>query len=163
MEKVAPYGKASSKRFGFMGTVVGHYSGISDCFVGWNVSFMDEFDGVGSFDTVPDTLGKSTNFVGHARVPGLGVFFKELFVFKHGSRFSVVDGVCKGTRGCLDGGLSGAMGHWSEVVGVRGRWWGGLALYWIVHPWFWYTVWLNRGVHPWFWYRVGWIGWYGVW
>ena len=81
MEKVASYGKSSSKRFGFMGAVVGHNSGISHCFVGWNVSFMDEIDGVGSFDTVPDALGKSTNFVSHAIVPGLGVFFKELFVF----------------------------------------------------------------------------------
>ena len=106
MEKVAPYSKASSIRLGFLGAVVGHNSGISHCFVGWNVSFMDEFDGVSSFDTVPNALGKSTNFIGHASVPGFGVFLKELFVLKHVSGVGVVDGVCKGTRGCLDNGLS---------------------------------------------------------
>ena len=66
-----------------MWAVVCHYSCICDCFVGWNFLFFDEFDHIGSFDTVPDALGKSTNFVSHAIVPGLGVFFKELFVFEH--------------------------------------------------------------------------------
>ena len=146
-----------------MWAVVCHYSCICDYFVEWNILFFDEFYSIGSFDTVPNTLGKSTNIVGHASVPGFGVFLKELFVFKHGSRVSVIDGVCKGTWGCLDNGLSGAMGQWLEVVGMRGTWGGGLPLHWIVHPCFWYTVWLKRGVHPWFLYRVGWMGWYGMW
>lgn len=43
---------------------------------------MDELDGVGSFDTVPDTLGEATEFVGGGLAPGVLVsrMFEQLAV-----------------------------------------------------------------------------------
>ena len=56
---------------------------ICDFFVFGNVYFLNELYGIGAVYSISYALGKAAYFICHAGVPGLWIFFEELFVYQH--------------------------------------------------------------------------------